>query len=154
MLLLGTFAKLREATVSFVMSVRTSAWNNSASTISITKISLLESPRRLISEDLNLHQHRCENLKTCTIFSFYLTVVVVTKTNSSLLAGSQNCKRRLLASTCLSVSPSVRPSFLPSFLPAVCLSVRPREQSGSHWTDFHESLSTHHENRSRKSKFH
>jgi hypothetical protein len=32
MKLLGAFAKLRKATISFVMSVRLSAWNNSATT--------------------------------------------------------------------------------------------------------------------------
>jgi hypothetical protein len=36
---------------------------------------------------------------------------------------SQNCEKRLLASSCLSVRPSVR-----------------MEQLGSHWTDFRESL--------------
>ena len=119
-ILLGMLAKFREVTVSFVMSVRLSVrtfpWNNSASTMKITTASLLESPRRRISEDVDLHEHRCENLKTLTIFSFYLTVVVITYTNSSLLALSQNCKRRLLASSCLSVCPS--------FLPSACLSVR------------------------------
>jgi hypothetical protein len=34
---------------------------------------------------------------------------------------SQNCEKRLLASSCLSVSPSAR-----------------LERLGSHWTDFHE----------------
>jgi len=37
---------------------------------------------------------------------------------------SQNCGKRLLASSCLSLSPSVRPSFRPSVLPSFRLSVR------------------------------
>ena len=47
------------------------------------------------------------------------------------LALSENCEKRLLASSCLSVRPSTCLS--------VCLSVR-MEQLGSHWTDFNENL--------------
>jgi hypothetical protein len=48
---------------------------------------------------------------------FQVPVPLYTDANPRFLARSQNCEKRLLASSCLSV----------------CM-----EQHGSHWTDFHE----------------
>jgi hypothetical protein len=48
---LGAFAKLRKATISFVMSVRPSAWNNSALTERILiKFDILEFSRKSIEK--------------------------------------------------------------------------------------------------------
>ena len=57
-------------------------------------------------------------------------------TFSCFIARSQNCEKRLLASSCVSIRPSAR-----------------MEQLGFHWTDFHEILLSF-ENLSRKFKSH
>ena len=51
----------------------------------------------------------------------HITEISKNVSRSLIKRFSQNCEKLLLASLCLSVSPSVR-----------------RQQLGSHWTDFHE----------------
>jgi hypothetical protein len=57
--------------------------------------------------------------------SCYLESLLVSRNSDRFEARSQNCEKRLYASSCLPVCPSVRPSAR-------------MEQLGSHWMDFHK----------------
>jgi hypothetical protein len=47
-----------------------------------SSVTIYQSSRRHISIDLELHKHRCENLKTWKVFSFCLIVVAITNVYS------------------------------------------------------------------------